>query len=1135
MTNSKLGCRLANSHASLVQRSTSLLAALALGLAAAGCPLQVPGPDGSTPPPAIAFTGGVVAAGGTVNLTSAGTSVVVSIAITNNPSNLVASWKSSDTKVATVTASGFTATITAVGTGTAAITVTVGNATSSFNVAVTVPQVVASLVISGPATLALGAQQPYAVVAKDAQGNVIDSKNAVWSTVGANDLFQIAQTGGNAATVQVTAVGVGTGSITATLSGYSGTPPNFAVHATGTGVTIVAGSATSVAGTAVSLTATATGGTAGSAQRTAWSVTGAGCSVSPTVGTVSSVNATGAAACVVTATLDSTLAANTTVTFTAPVVPATLVISGVAAINVHAAATTYTAVVKDGKGVDVTSQVVITWSAANAALAVTGSGATASVIGNAVGLTAVRASVTGLSIISFAVTVNPVTLDCSPATVSVLQSPNKTSPVSGQAALRAKDGAGLVVPFIAGVAFGNGLTEAHLPADTNFNFLQTGALAGDGTLPLSFYDTSAVGTSHTATITLFGKSATLTVNTITAGTVTLTSKPADTVPVGSSVLLTVGVTVGGNPATGVPVSLAATGDAIFALPFPATSTDTASVLVNHLGKGTVTASYASTTSTPVALYGVPSFIAGTVPATGGTLSSTPLALQLGASAISASVVLQNINHGTIDLNGEIAGVSFVGTSDNAAVTASCSHSGPGLTCSLTAAAQGSANLHLVWSAADGHPSATLAQDFPITVSAAAAPTFGKGPFTALWTGPASYALSFPAINGSSTAQYTLYLSNAAGADTTDAVLFTSANATSTNPTGGPATLSLALVTPAFSSRWSIGLKASTPGSADSAAQRFTVTTNAATAGALPFLAGRTVLEVTTGATPAVHPLFTVVPAAQTGAQPEHTAPRLSPDGNGGLALTGLLVSGPATVQAYNRAAVATGLAQAGAGSALQTDAQGCGSSGLVRPTLALSALINGTTPAALSTFFTTTPQFSSCDVGNLVYFTGSGGAVAAPLVSQVAHVGNSGLLAYDGSSVRYLDLTGAKPSASLALTDQVTAPGALVAAMPIPYGAGGKTAWVLLGGKLYTASLATLPGTLDSGTTVTGWTTSVPLRMVAAAGSVLVVEVQTAGGAHELWQVAATPGTPMTATRLFDPGILNGDQPTLGATTAAGN
>jgi hypothetical protein len=189
--------------------------------------------------------------------------------------------------------------------------------------------------------------------------------------------------------------------------------------------------------------------------------------------------------------------------------PAAITLSGPGDIDVNGSASAYTAVVTDAQGNPIDSTTV-TWTTASAgALDITPAGLSASVIGRQVGIVTLQAAV-GTSVTkSVNVTVKPASLDCLPATANVKQSSRTGTIYLAATVLRAKDSSGAVVKFVQALSWNTGLSETHSGSLGDFNFTNTGALDGNGGIPLSFDSYATSGTVHSVSLGAFGKTGSL--------------------------------------------------------------------------------------------------------------------------------------------------------------------------------------------------------------------------------------------------------------------------------------------------------------------------------------------------------------------------------------------------------------------------------------------------------------------------------------------------------------------------------------------------------------------------------------------------------------------------------------------------
>ncbi len=158
------------------------------------------------------------------------------------------SWGSSNTGVATVSASGL---ITAVAAGAATITANAGalSATSTVTVVSVAPVVVAVNVTPGSSSLLTGHSEQLIGAPVDASGRVVAGATVAWSSSnpGAAPVSSTGTVSGNAP---------GSATITATSSGHSGTATVSVAVATVATVSVSPGSASLTPGGTVQLTAT---------------------------------------------------------------------------------------------------------------------------------------------------------------------------------------------------------------------------------------------------------------------------------------------------------------------------------------------------------------------------------------------------------------------------------------------------------------------------------------------------------------------------------------------------------------------------------------------------------------------------------------------------------------------------------------------------------------------------------------------------------------------------------------------------------------------------------------------------------------------------------------------------------------
>ncbi|MGE0553589.1 MAG: Ig domain-containing protein [Gemmatimonadales bacterium] len=176
-------------------------------------------------------------------------------------------WSSSDAAVATVGVDGL---VTGISAGQTLITATVDGIQGQAQITVTPAPVSSVEVTPLSASLLTGQSVLLAAIARDASGNPIDGKTAVWTTSAAS-VATVASDG------TVTALGVGTATITATIDGKAGSATISVADTPVASVVIVPGGGTLELGKAALLTAVlrdALGNVLGGRQ-VAWSTSNA--------------------------------------------------------------------------------------------------------------------------------------------------------------------------------------------------------------------------------------------------------------------------------------------------------------------------------------------------------------------------------------------------------------------------------------------------------------------------------------------------------------------------------------------------------------------------------------------------------------------------------------------------------------------------------------------------------------------------------------------------------------------------------------------------------------------------------------------------------------------------------------------
>jgi len=288
-------------------------------------------------------------------------------------------WTTSNAGVATVDANGL---MTAVAAGSATITGTSEGKSDAATVSV-VQGPVSSVVLT-PDTVSMftGQTTPLVATTRDATGAVVTGTPVAWST-----------SNSSVATVSsegvVTAVSVGTATITATSNGHNGTATVIVSSVPVASVTVSPSSVSVVQGGTTSLTATMkdASGNVLANRAVSWS------SSNTQVATVSGtgvVTGVGAGTTTINAVSENK-GGSATVTVTPPVTPVgSVVVSPATASVVAGQTTTLVATVKDANGTVVTNRVV-TWTSSNAAVA------TVSTAGVVTGVTTGTATISATS------------------------------------------------------------------------------------------------------------------------------------------------------------------------------------------------------------------------------------------------------------------------------------------------------------------------------------------------------------------------------------------------------------------------------------------------------------------------------------------------------------------------------------------------------------------------------------------------------------------------------------------------------------------------------------------------------------------------------------------------------------------
>jgi uncharacterized protein YjdB len=316
-------------------------------------------------------------------------------------------WSSSNQAVATVSTGGL---VIAVAPGTSTITAASEGKTSTSIITVAQGAVAKVVVSPNPVTMMAGQSAQLALSARDASGNVLAGKSAVWSS--SNTAVATVASDGT-----VKAITAGSATITATVDGVSGTTALTVSNIPVGGVTLSPTTATVSTGSSTTLTVTVrdANGAVVTDRVVAWTTS------NPLIATVSQSGVvTGIAPGTATITSTSeTKSANATITVT--LVPVGRVQIAPSSVSIAAGqGATLTATVTDANGVVVTNRPVA-WNTSDARVATVSQ--TGVVTGVAVGtatISATSGAVAGTSAIT--VTAAPVqTVSVNPGTLALTQ------------------------------------------------------------------------------------------------------------------------------------------------------------------------------------------------------------------------------------------------------------------------------------------------------------------------------------------------------------------------------------------------------------------------------------------------------------------------------------------------------------------------------------------------------------------------------------------------------------------------------------------------------------------------------------------------------------------------------------------
>jgi len=325
----------------------------------------------------------------------------------NALSDRAISWSSSNQAVATVSAAGL---VTAVAAGTATITAASEGKTSTSTITVAQGAVAKVVVSPNPVTMVAGQSAQLALSTRDAAGNVITGKSAIWSS--SNTAVATVASNGT-----VKALTAGKTTITATVDGISGTTALTVSNIPVGSISLAPTTASVTTGSSTTLTATVkdANGAVVTDRVVSWRSSNALIATVSQAGVVTGV-APGTAT--ITATSE-TKSANATITVT--LVPVSDVQVDPPTVSIPARQTaTLTATLTDANGTVLTNRPV-TWSTSDAQVAtVSQAGVVTGVTAGTATISAKSGAATGTSAIT--VTPPPVqSVTVSPPTLSLTQ------------------------------------------------------------------------------------------------------------------------------------------------------------------------------------------------------------------------------------------------------------------------------------------------------------------------------------------------------------------------------------------------------------------------------------------------------------------------------------------------------------------------------------------------------------------------------------------------------------------------------------------------------------------------------------------------------------------------------------------
>jgi uncharacterized protein YjdB len=378
--------------------SATITATIGGQSASAGVTVTVPTtpPPPPPPPPTVAKVSVSLA---TSSLTVGGTtaaSVTLRDASDNPITGRAVAWSSSNTSVASVSASGA---VTAVGAGTATITASVDGVTGSASLTVTAappppPAPVANVAVSlGASSVVAGGSTTATVTLRDAGGNVLTGRAVAWSSSNSdvatvNSAGAVSAGRAGRATITATSEGV-SGSATITVTAAPPPPPTPVAS-----VTVTLGASSLIVGgtTTATVTLRDAGGNVLTGRAVTWSSSdGTVASVSGSGG----VTAVGVGAASITATSEGVIgSASLTVAAPPPAPVASVTVSLGASSLVVGGTTAATVTLRDAVGNVLTGRAV-TWTSANGAVASVSAAGAVSALG--AGSTTITATSEGVS------------------------------------------------------------------------------------------------------------------------------------------------------------------------------------------------------------------------------------------------------------------------------------------------------------------------------------------------------------------------------------------------------------------------------------------------------------------------------------------------------------------------------------------------------------------------------------------------------------------------------------------------------------------------------------------------------------------------------------------------------------------